>query len=78
MQDDIDKHQDWRIACVLRREPDPTSRKTDAAALSKKAAARYPLVGPDPDVITQARAWMSAIREGGIGTARRAAAEVGP
>ena len=63
MQDDISKDQDWWISRVLGREPDPASRKADAAALSKQAAARCPLVDPDSDAIDQARAWMLAIRE---------------
>jgi hypothetical protein len=63
MQDDISKYQDWRISCVLGREPDPASRKADAAALSEQAAARCPLADPDSNAITQALAWMSAIRK---------------
>jgi len=62
MQNDNGKHQVWQISCVLGREPDPASRKADAAALSKKAAARCPRVDPASDAITRARAWMSAIR----------------
>ena len=63
MQDDISEYQARRISCVLGRKPDPASRKADAAALSKQAAARFPLADPDSDAITQARAWMSAILE---------------
>jgi len=63
MQDDISKYQDWRISCVLGREPDLASRKADAAALSEQAAARCPLADPDSNAITQALAWMSAIRK---------------
>ena len=63
MQDDISKYQDSRISCVLGREPDPASRKADAAALSEQTAARCPLADPDSNAIIQARAWMLAIRE---------------
>ena len=65
MQDYISEYQacQWLISCVLGREPDPASRKADAAALSEQAATRCPLVDPDSDTITQARAWTLAFRE---------------
>jgi len=71
MQDDNDEYQDLQIYYELGREPDPASRKADAAALSKQAAARPGRSGY-PDAIIQASAWISVTRKATL--ARDAAA----